>query len=86
MSAIIQSILAFLAIFAAIFGAMWLMNRAWKHPEECNSGCSDCPLKEGCSKPEKQSDVQEVASNAAEDDEQDRVEAEDECAQENATE
>ncbi len=56
MSAIIQSTLAFLAIFAAIFAAMWLMNRAWKHPEECNSGCTDCPLKENCTKPEKQSE------------------------------
>ncbi len=53
MSGIIQSILAFIAIFAAIFAAMWLMNKVWKHPEECASGCADCPLKEACTKPEK---------------------------------
>ncbi len=54
MSAIIQSALVFIAIFAAIFGGLWLMNKAWKHPEECASGCKDCPLKKECTKPEKE--------------------------------
>ncbi len=58
MSSIIQSTLAFIAIFAAIFAAMWLMNRAWKHPEDCSSGCTNCPLKENCTKPENKGNIE----------------------------
>ncbi len=86
MEEILQSILAFIAIFGAIFAAMWLMNRAWKHPEACHSGCTDCPLKQECTKPEKQaSNVQDVASDAAQDDEQNGIEAEEKRTEEDHT-
>ncbi len=50
MSAIFQPILVYIVlIFAAVY-ALWRIYRAWTKPDECTSACTDCPLKQNCTK------------------------------------